>query len=158
MGSFAQILVTGFFGVLGLIFYLQHIEGSNFLYILLFSSIVISALMFYLLFNLGILIRVCDFLPFLKKIKIYINVVQRFEKGVLWRLIGYATCRYLIYSLQFYLLLRITHNYFLPIEVFSGIWLNFWVIAVVPSFVIADIGVRGKTAVEFLGFCSSNVF
>lgn len=157
IGSFAQILVTGFFGIVGLLFFVSQVKSSTELYILLGFSIFTSALMFYLLFNLSLLVQFCERYSFLRKIKIYIEVILRYDNKVLWRLIAYATSRYIIYSVQFYLLLAITHGFFLAPTAFGGIWLNFWVIAVVPSFVIADIGVRGATAIKFLSFVSSNV-
>ncbi len=156
IGSFAQILVTGFFGILGLIFFVTQVKSSTELYLLLIFSIVTSALMAFLLFNLSLLVRFCERYHFLRKIKIYIEVIKRYDNKLLWKLIAYAASRYIVYSLQFYLLLRITHGFFLPLSAFGGIWLNFWVIAVVPSFVIADIGVRGATAIKFLSFASTN--
>lgn len=157
VGSFAQILVTSFFGILGLAFYLINVEATRFLIVLLIGSLFISVILFYLLFHLEILINFCERHTFLRKLKLYIEVLKKYDASLLWRLILYAALRYLIYSVQFYLLLRITHGWFLPMEAFAGIWLNFWVIAVVPSFAIADVGVRGKTAVMFLSYVSTNV-
>ncbi len=156
IGSFAQILVTSVFGVLGLIFYLWAVEQSLFLYILLAASLVMAGIMFYILFHLDLLVTFCKKIPWLKKISVYIEVIKRYERSTLIKLILYAAARYLVYSTQFFLLLYITHQYFLPMETFAGIWLLFWIIAVIPSFVIADIGVRGKTAVTFLAFVSGN--
>ncbi len=156
IGSFAQILVTSMFGVLGLLFYLYAVEQSTFLYILLALSFLMACGMLYILFHLDLLVDFCKKIPLLKKVSIYIEVIKRYERHTLMKLIFYAALRYLVYSTQFFLLLYITHQFFLPIKTFAGIWLLFWIIAVVPSFVIADIGVRGKTAVTFLAFVSGN--
>ncbi len=156
IGSFAQMLVTSAFGVLGLLFYLYAVQQSTFLYFLLVLSFLIACGMFYILFNLDQLVNFCKRIPILKKISIYIEVIKRYERSTLVKLIFYAIARYCVYSTQFFLLLYITHNYFLPIKTFAGIWLLYWIIAVVPSFVIADVGIRGKTAVTFLAFVSGN--
>jgi len=156
IGSFAQILVTSAFGVLGLLFYLNSVDQSTWLYILLGSSILISCGMLYILFHLEQLVNFCKSVTFLKKISIYIEVIKRYERSTLLKLIAYATARYIVYSSQFFILLYITHNHWLPIKTYAGIWLLYWIIAVVPSFVIADISVRGKTAVTFLAFVSTN--
>ena len=156
IGSFAQMLVTSFFGVLGLLFYLYAVEQSTFLYILFGMSVLIAALMFYTLFHLEALVTFCKKIPVLKKVSLYIEVIKRYEKSTLIKLILYAAGRYIVYSTQFFILLYVTHQFFLPAETFAGIWLLFWIIAVVPSFVIADVGVRGKTAVTFLAFVSGN--
>lgn len=156
IGSFAQILVTSMFGVIGLLFYLYAVEQSTFLYVLLILSFIMAGGMFYILFHLELLVNFCKRIPFLKKISVYIDVIKRYETKTLVKLIFYAVARYLVYSTQFFLLLYVTHQYFLPAETFAGIWLLFWIIAVVPSFAIADVGVRGKTAVTFLAFVSGN--
>jgi len=156
IGSFAQMLVTSAFGVLGLIFYLYAVQQSNFLYFLLGLSFIIACGMLYILFHLEVLVNFCKRISWLKKISIYIEVIKRYEKGTLIKLILYAIARYCVYSTQFFLLLYITHNYLLPMETYAGIWLLYWIIAVVPSFVIADVGIRGKTAVTFLAFVSTN--
>lgn len=156
IGSFAQIMVTSFFGVLGLIFYLYAVDQSAYLYVLLALSFFMACTMLYLLFNLEKLVAFCKKIPFLKKVSVYIEVIKRYERSTLIKLILYAFVRYLVYSTQFYILLYITHQAFLPLQTFAGIWLLFWIIAVVPSFVIADVGIRGETAVTFLAFVSAN--
>jgi len=156
IGSFAQMLVTSFFGVLGLIFYLYVVQQSFFLYALLALSLLMAVVMLYILFHLDVLVAFCKNVPLLKKISVYVEVIKRYEKSTLIKLILYAIARYVVYSVQFYILLYVTHQYFLPAKTFAGIWLLYWIIAVVPSFVIADVGVRGKTAVTFLAFVSGN--
>ena len=156
IGSFAQILVTSIFGVMGLLFYLNAVEQSAWLYALLGMSILMACIMFYMLFHLELLVEFCKRIPFLKRVSIYIEVIKRYERATLIKLILYAAARYLVYSTQFFLLLYITHQYFLPVQTFAGIWLLFWIIAVVPSFVVADLGIRGKTAITFLAFVSGN--
>lgn len=156
IGSFAQILVTSVFGVLGLLFYLYAVDQSAWLYGWLALSFVMACFMFYMLFHLELVVNFCQRIPWLKKISVYIEVIKRYERITLIKLILFATARYLVYSTQFFLLLYITHQFFLPAKTFAGIWLLFWIIAVVPSFVIADLGIRGQTAVTFLAFVSGN--
>ncbi len=156
IGSFAQMLVTSAFGVLGLLFYLYAVEQSSFLYFLLGLSFIMACGMLYILFHLDKLVDFCKRVPLLRKVTVYIEVIKRYDVSILLKLIFYAISRYLVYSTQFFLLLYVTHGSFLPIETFAGIWLLFWIIAVVPSFVIADVGVRGQTAVTFLAFVSMN--
>lgn len=156
IGSFAQMLVTSMFGVLGLLFYLYSVEQSTWLYGLLALSFIMACIMFYMLFHLEQLVDFCQRIPLLKKVSVYIEVIKRYERATLIKLILFAAARYLVYSTQFFLLLYITHQYFLPLQTFAGIWMLFWIIAIVPSFVIADLGIRGQSAITVLAFVSGN--
>lgn len=63
-----------------------------------------------------------------------------------WKIYGLSLVRYLIYNLQFLLLILTLGA---PISFFSGLlltFLMFWLIAVIPSFLVADLGVRGFIA------------
>jgi len=157
IGSFAQILVTSLFGVAGLLYFLINVSSSASIYILFILSILISLGMAWLLFNLDALVNFCGRYSFLKKLKIYIEVIKRYDRKLLLQIIAYSASRYLIYSFQLYLLLCVTHGSVLPFTTIAGVYVLFWVLAVVPSFAIADVGIRGQAATWILAFVSQNV-
>ncbi|MBP6455758.1 MAG: flippase-like domain-containing protein [Chitinophagaceae bacterium] len=154
-GSFAQFIVAGAFGVFGLCFYLFFITSNWWLITVLCISILIIILLLYVIFNLKVLLNFIEKIPYLRRLKVYIEVVSRFDRKVLKKIILLSALRYLVYSTQFYLLLCLTHNSLLSISIIPIIQLIFWVMAIIPSVAIADLGVRGEAAIYFLSSFST---
>ena len=64
--------------------------------------------------------------------------------------------RYLVFIIQYILLLQVLHVEILWITGFWIISILFLVLAIVPSFAIADLGIRGKFSTGLLSFYSTN--
>jgi hypothetical protein len=155
-GSFAQFLVTGAFGVIGLCFYMLTITNNWWLVVVLIVSILITCFLTYFIFNLKKFINWIEKIPYLRRLKIYIEVVSRFDKTILNKIILLSILRYFIYTIQFYLLLCITHNELFSLSTLPIINLIFWAMAILPSVAIADLGIRGEAAIYFLAAFSTN--
>jgi uncharacterized membrane protein YbhN (UPF0104 family) len=156
VGSFAQLIITGGFGLIGLTYYIVCIKSSLWLYILWASSLVLSILLAYVYFHLSWLVDLTTRFIFFQKIKTYVEIIKRFDRKDLVRILYLSLLRYLVYTVQFYLLLQI----FLVEGNFSDllftIWLLFWAMAIVPTIAIAEIGIRGETALYFFLAISTN--
>jgi hypothetical protein len=91
-----------------------------------------------------------------RKIHVYLKVIHRFDNRQLLRILLISLIRYLVYTLQFYLLLQLFLVRAPFWDLICTIWLIFWAMAIVPSIAIAEIGIRGETALFFLLPLSSN--
>lgn len=156
IGSFAQLIVTGFLGLVGLIYYIIKVQHSMWLTILLVSSILLCVVLTYIYFNLNKLLEWTDGIVFLKKIKIYLEIVKRFNQQQLIKILLVSTARYIVYTIQFILLLKLFLVEINFITLLFTIWLIFWAMAIVPTIAIAEIGIRGETALFFLAPLSAN--
>ena len=156
LGSFAQLIVTGVFGLSGMIYYMLMIQYSAWLVFLSVLSLIMSVMLLYLFFNLNPIVVWTNRIPYLKKIVRYIEIVKRFDFFQLIHLLVLSTLRYLIYTLQFFLLLKLFLVDASTIQLIASIWLIFWAMAIIPTIAIAEIGIRGETAVFFLLPLSTN--
>ncbi|MBK8329064.1 MAG: flippase-like domain-containing protein [Bacteroidetes bacterium] len=156
IGSFAQLIVTGFLGLLGLVYYIVFIKPSTWLNVLLLSSVLVCAGLIYFYFHLYKIIEWTNNITFLKKIRVYLEIVRRFDQTQLIRILLLSFLRYFIYTLQFTLLLRIMMVYAPLQEVIFTIWVIYWAMAVVPTIAVAEIGVRGGIAWFFLQPLTTN--
>lgn len=165
VGSMSQLIITLIMGCAGLIyiiFYLKNestIMGVSFFWlkIFLYFSIIIAGLFTLLFFKLSWIIKMVEKIPYVKKYVQYISVLDHFEVKVLLRLLSLSFCRYMVFVLQYVLLLQLLD---VKIDWWAGLWvitLLFWVLAIVPSFAIADLGIRGKFAVALFSLFSSNI-
>jgi len=163
VGSLSQLMITLFIGLFSgvvVLFYypaqLQIIDSEQLFYLKIVSfSVVVFGFLF--LFNLKYLVI------FIKKLKInikfieYIEVLSEYSKDELFKVLLLSLLRYLIFSLQFVLLLYF-FNTGIPIhEAFIGIGLTYLVSSLVPVLSILEIGVRGTAAILFLGMFSENI-
>lgn len=150
VGSFAQLIVTGIFGLFGLGYYMIHVQCAQWLMILFAFSIVLCILLTYLFFHLENVIQLTERFSFLKKLKIYLEVIHRFHRKQLYQILGLSLIRYMIYSFQFLILLYVCLVHTPIFVTLCTVWLIFWAMAIVPTITIAEMGIRGETALYFL--------
>lgn len=156
VGSFAQLIVTGFFGLIGLIYYINQVKSSQWIYWLLAGSAVLCMVLGYFYFNLPSFVEKLSTISFLRKIKTYLLIVRRFHASQLWKILFLSFLRYGVYTTQFVLLLKLLWVDVPLLDMVLTIWLIFWAMAIVPTIAIAEIGIRGETALYFLAPLSQN--
>jgi uncharacterized membrane protein YbhN (UPF0104 family) len=149
-GNFSQFLITLVFGISGIILYLRYYSRSFFesYYHLLFLVI---PLFFFLFLNL-------NKIPFLFRGKAanYLKAFTLYGRKDLLKLIILSSFRYLFFFFQFYLLLLIFKIELYLTEAIVLLPVVFLAITLIPSFALAEWGVRGSAAVYFIGAVSSN--
>ena len=164
-GSISQLIVTLVLGCVGLAYLLffqkAHsgpIMGLSVFWIetLLFISSLISLLLILFFFRLSWLVRLIDKIPAAAKIVKYISVLEEFTAKLLLRLLSLSFFRYLVFVIQYILLLQVLNVEIFWVDCFWIISILFLVLAIVPSFAIADLGIRGKFSTELLNIYSSN--
>ena len=131
LGSISQLLVTIFFGMLGLLILRPDIDNMSLsgwmewlkdLGIIgaFFAFIVLTV--FY--FRIGWLVKWIDKIPAIKKYIWLINELEKTDTTLLMRLLSISLLRYLVFATQYFLLFR-----FFGVEV--NWWQGFWATAIV---------------------------
>ena len=164
-GSISQLMITLILGLGGLFFILFQLPGDSatvpyftpFLVKMLLylnACLVILFLLFY--FRLGWIVRFIEKIPNLSRVVKYISVLENFDAKILLRLLFISSVRYSVFVIQYIFMMQL-------MEVGIGGWqsfwiltLLFWVLAIVPSFAIAEIGIRGKFGLALMGLFSAN--
>lgn len=164
-GSISQLIITLLLGCLGLS-YIIYFRASHevtlmglpdfWLRILLYISTCVTLILLLFFFRLSWLIKLVEKIPASQKVVRYISVLDHFTAKILLRLLYLSFLRYLVFVLQYILLLHVLQVEILWLNAFWIITILFLVLAIVPSFAIADLGIRGKFSVELLGFYSAN--
>lgn len=164
-GSFSQVIITLVVGCMGL-FYLIYYQMAQqgeviglsvyWLKTLLFIStgVTVASILFF--FRLAWIIRLIEKIPSAHKITQYISVLDDFSPKLLLRLLSISCFRYLIFVFQYILLLQVLDVSIYWVDCFWIISVLFLILAIVPSFAIADLGIRGKFSVGLLSMFSSN--
>ncbi|MES2429901.1 MAG: lysylphosphatidylglycerol synthase domain-containing protein [Bacteroidota bacterium] len=165
VGSISQLLVTMIMGCLGLIFLRFFSQkDSNALNVLpvfwsnvlvyLSVGFTIFLLLFYL--RLGWLVRMMEKVPALQRVVRHISVLDEFDNKELGQILLLSFVRFLVFVLQYVLLLQVMH-----VEI-SG-WLCFWlmtvfylVMAIAPTLGFIELPIRAKASWEILKFYTTN--
>jgi hypothetical protein len=164
IGSFAQLLTTIMAGLVALVFFLPVVFSEVFslnewmfgLTVFAAGSVMIFSVVAYL--NLGFFgsLPAYWFGKRFQKISDYTAVFSSYSRLGLLRILVISAARYLVFSLQFYLLLVFTG---LETDYFTAMMLvaiTYLMLAFIPSLAITELGIRGSVSVWLFGLYFEN--
>ena len=165
IGSISQLLVTMVMGCMGLLFLrffshnndnalsvLPHFWGD----VLIYFSLLCTVLLFLFYIRIGWLVSLMQKIPAFNKVTRHVAVLDEFDGKQLVQLLSLSLLRYLVFVLQYVLLLQV-------MQVGIGGWLSFWLIsvfylvmAVAPTIGFLELPLRAKASVEIMQLFSTN--
>ena len=158
IGSFSQVITTTFFGLVGLMFYIIIYAGQSSYVnaIIYFSALSTIGILFLMFFNLQKIYSSIQDIKYLKKIKTYLLIISQYSGKEFIKVLAFSVLRYITFTIQYLLLLNLfgVHETYFHMTIM--ITLIFLVQTIIPSFAIAEIGIRGNVALFFLGMVSEN--
>lgn len=160
IGIYAQLLSTIFFGTLGLA-YVMLVSGvlSSTFYVewtVIILLIISAILLFILYFNISLIENLLERFSFLSKAKLYLKVLLHYSSKELFNVLSLSMLRYMVFTLQYLLLLKIFNIQIPLMEGIALIATIFLVQTIIPSIAIAEVGIRGNVALFFLTPYSGN--
>lgn len=155
LGSFAQFTITLVLGLIGtsiIIFFINNDDTNKIFSKELFFILIFITFTFLLIyFNTAKIVKILIKLKISDKIISKFEILSTYKKEKLLIILSLSFFRYLIFTLQFYLLL-LFFNINLPLIIaFSSIFSILLLINILPHFVIADLGIRGSISIFVLG-------
>lgn len=164
-GGMSQLIITMMMGCFGLAYLLFTMDASGTLMgisvfwikIFLYGSISGTVVFLFFFFRLAWVIRLLEKLPYADRFSKYINVLETFDAKILLRLLSLSFFRYLVFVLQYIFMLQL-----LEVEqnVWTGFWIitvMFWILAIIPSFAIAELGIRGTVAKTLFAYSLNTI-
>ncbi|MGI8892659.1 MAG: lysylphosphatidylglycerol synthase domain-containing protein [Bacteroidia bacterium] len=157
IGSFSQLLVTIMAGASGIgmlmFFYPEILPASVILYApIVFLSAIILCVLFFLLNKLPHLFRN----KYFKRLYLFLKILNEFKTQELLNIVAMSMIRYMVFSIQFYLLLIISG---VDLAFFPGMLLIsviYFIMTFIPTTIISELAVRGSVSVAILGLVSTN--
>jgi len=165
VGSMSQIIVTFVMGLLALLYLRFHIldathqlQGFSVFWLDGFIyAITVGIVLFILLyFRLSGFIRLLEKIPFIAKHKFFVQKLEDFHWQELTRILFLSFCRYVVFVVQYVLLLQVFEVNVSWAEAACMVSVMFLVLAVVPTIALAELGFRGKVSIQLFGLLSSN--
>ena len=164
-GGIAQLIITLLLGCAGL-FYLVltanesiSLMGISFFWlkIFLYGAVFITICLTLFYFRMGWLIKLIEKLPYAAKFSKHILVLESFDAKILLRLLSLSFFRYIIFVLQYIFMLQL-------MMVEQNWWQSFWLLtvmflllAVIPSFAVAELGIRGTVATTLFAYAGNSL-
>lgn len=162
VGSFAQLLVTIVTGLIALAFFLQaykttpdYFGSAQFILLYLVGAILII-FMNYLFLNSAVLSSLISKMRFLGKYRGYGKIFRLHQAKDLLKVLLLSYARYAIFTLQFYLLLRVFDVNISFFPALMMISMSYLVMTIIPTIAITDFGVRGSVSLYFFSLLSAN--
>jgi len=162
VGSLSQLIITIYMGFIGLIILMPDLESSHmissiWINVMLYGALaaLLTLTLFY--FRLSWLIKWIDRLPGFGRYAYMVKALEEFNATLLLQLLSLSAIRFLVFFAQYYLLFRL-------FEVNIGWWQCLWavsvlflVLAIIPTFAIAELAQRGYIAKTIIGLYSTNI-
>jgi len=165
VSSMSQLIITLLAGLIGLFFIKEEIVRSGFikdvdlsvwLQVLQYGVIMALIILTLLYFRLSLLINLVNKLRNGDRYAYLIEALKKVDATLLIRLLSFSATRYFVFTLQYFLLFRL-------FDVHVSWWQSFWsvnviflILAIVPTFAIAELGLRGKVSLQLLHIFSKN--
>jgi uncharacterized membrane protein YbhN (UPF0104 family) len=159
IGSLAQIVVNLSFGALGFLLYMVCFEKMDayFLFSFIFIYVLMVAAIHFCFYNLDVVSTKFSNFSIFKRVYKYIHIIDLYSNKEFLRLEILSIVRYLIYCLQFVLLLKF---FGFEIPIFTSMILVaaiFFVQTINPiNIALIDFGFRGNVAAYFLAGFTNN--
>ena len=143
VSGITQLVITIVAGCLGLLIFSGTI-GKTYFFIILLSEIILLIVLLAALLNLNKLVNKIVHFSFLKKFNFQ---GLSFDKVILSKLLLLSVFRYLVFSLQFYLLLRCCGLQASISEISGAIAIMYLLLSTIPMISFIELGVRAYIAV-----------
>ena len=165
IGSMAQLVTTILFGLTGILLlpnlmpvFDELLSQIIFAYpIMLFVIILLNVLLVTLFLNASVFSTVLSKIRLFRKFTKYNEVFSYYDYSDLLEVLLYSIARYAVFTSQFFILLQVFDVNISLVDGFILITTMLFVVSVIPTIAITEIGVRGSVALFFFGLVSSNV-
>ncbi|MFA5971867.1 MAG: lysylphosphatidylglycerol synthase domain-containing protein [Lentimicrobiaceae bacterium] len=159
VGSFSQLMVTIVLGTFAYVFFARQylsslISESTWLVNgFSFTLILLSLLILFIYFNISALHRISILIPakYSARIKSGINAMADCPRHLLLKTVLLSMLRYLVFSVQFYLAIRLMGLNFTVVQCMLVIPVIYLMLTAIPTVTLAEIGVRGSVSVFLFG-------
>lgn len=165
VGSLAQTIVTFVMGIIGLVYMyktivseLPQMQGLQTFWLMGLTYVLIAVTVLLILFyyNLSWVTKVFERIPFVAKYSFFIQKLEDLHNRELTRILNLSLARYVIFILQYLLLLQVFDVDIVWWQAASLVCVQFLVMAIVPSITLAELGLRGQVSIALLGLLSAN--
>jgi hypothetical protein len=163
--SVSQLLITLLFGWISLLILekplkLAHFTGTGFSSLIfdlfLYGTLIVSVITGIFFFRMPWLVSLMQRFPKVKEKFSFAFVLEHLTAITNGKILFYSFLRFIVFALQYVLVWNALQA---EIDGWQGFWcisLVFLIMSIIPSFAIAEIGIKGKVALSIAGIFTAN--
>ena len=165
VSSMSQLIVTLFAGLIGLVLIRKRIEtlevmrgfdSTLWLQVLQYGVGVVLIILTLLYFRLSLLTTLFEKVRSVNHYVWLVHSLKDVRATLLLKLLSLSAVRYVVFILQYFLLFRLFEVNIEWWQSFGAVSVLFLVLAIIPTFAIAELGLRGKVSLKLLELFSVN--
>lgn len=161
VSSMSQLIITLFMGCIGLLFLMQPMADHNlssifWMRIVLTVVIVILLILTLIYFRLPWLTKWIEQLPGIRRYTYLINALEEFHATLLLRLLSLSAVRFVVFTVQYFLLFRLFGVGASWFEVFWSMSVVFLIMVIIPTIALLELVPKGKVILNIMTLFSSN--
>jgi Lysylphosphatidylglycerol synthase TM region len=165
VSSISQLIITLLMGCIGLMVLLPAlkksdmiagIDSSLWLQVIIYGTVAVLVILTLFYFRLGLITRLFEKFSGSQRYIYLVKALEDVHATLLVRLLLLSLLRFTVFCIQYYLLFRLFN---VGIDWWQSFWsvsIAFLVLAIIPSFAIAELGIRGRINLKILGLFSVN--
>jgi len=161
VGSISQLIITLLMGGIGLIVLQSKIEAKHlispiWMNVILYGVLSVWIVLTLFYFRLAWIIKGVDRLPGSRRFAYLVKALEDFDATLLLKLLSLSLLRFIVFIVQYFLLFRLFDVQVLWWQGFWTVSVSFLIMAVIPTFAIAELGLRGRIGLILTGLFSTN--
>jgi hypothetical protein len=164
VSSMSQLIITLLAGSVGLFFIRRNIDTGNtiegldsfWLQVLQYGVIIVLLILTGLYFRLSLLINMVDKLRSINRYSWLFSSLKDIDATLLLKLLSLSATRYIVFVVQYFLLFRLFKVDIAWWQCFWAVSVVFLVLAIIPTFAIAELGLRGRVSLKLIGLFNTN--
>jgi len=157
VGNIGQMVLTNVFGALALSIFIYRFANIDYrlFYALVALTVMFCAFFVTFYFNIRWLNGILLSMRLTRKYKKFYNILARYSKTELLKILLFCLARYLVFSTQYFILFFWLIPEIHPLDILMMVSILFFVQSTLPSLDLFDIGVRSVTASYFFGYVTT---
>lgn len=164
IGSMSQLLITILFGSISFIILSELLFESKVLFsaiskfkLLVFLLLfLLNVFIFYFFYNVHSFISFFNLNKYINRFKQYIQTFTIYNSRELTNILLFSFSRYIVFSIQFLILLNVFEIDSSTFHSMLSVMLIFLFVSIIPTIVVAEIGVRGSVAIYVFSLFTIN--
>lgn len=164
IGSMSQLLITILFGSISFIILSELLFESKiffsaiskFKFLVFLLLFLFNVFIFYFFYNVSSFISFFNLNKYLNRFKQYIQTFTIYNASELTNILLFSFLRYIVFSIQFLILLNVFEIDSSTFHSMLSVMLIFLFVSIIPTIVVAEIGVRGSVAIYVFSLFTIN--
>jgi hypothetical protein len=154
VGAYGQNVITNVVGLASLVWFMNtflHLKPLVY-FAVLAGATAFTVFIAIVYFHIVWVVNILDKIPYIKKYHRFFDIMARYKKPELIKIMLFCLARYSVFSFQYYLVIHLLIPDISAIQMMLMVFILFFVQSALPSLDLLDIGVRNGTAAYLFSY------